>query len=404
MVLENRTTGFEEEILIKLILVLHIIASGSITGFILKNIYLDIIIIALEMFYLVVYCQCKIINNKMLKLTILFSLLLLIIQMLCHVETIFYVTRFSVLLVVEVLFISEVNMRGNIGCLLEKTIRLFVCVALISYVVFQILQGFNGIGVLQEGMFEGYKNFFFIHYELPNSNLSVAGINVVRNCGIFWEPGILQIYCNLGLLLYWIHGKGYLLTVLMYVMCILTTFSTTGFAVLFFMGIYMKFIYKKELKNKMIIVPMAFVIGSILCIFLLRDKAENAAASLIYRTSDIGFSLKIFFRHLFAGTGLNNNKEFEQFYNNIRGNSNGLLMWLYQIGIVGMFFLIILIVRFYQKAKKVQKKDVAIVYIMLFIIENLTEPLFTFIFNIMIIAILGVTLENNELNLRMNNE
>ena len=75
-----------------------------------------------------------------------------------------------------------------------------------------------------------YNLFFYLKYTHGFSDL---GVELVRNQGVFWEPGVLQIFLNLLLfiILFVEKKKGviYWLTIL----TILTTVSSTGYLIMF---------------------------------------------------------------------------------------------------------------------------------------------------------------------------
>ena len=380
------TTVNSKKNLIGIIVLLHIIASGSVTGFLFRNIYIDIAIVILEFMYVISVGGYKLkISYEKILILLLFFTAIIMTQIYTHYGSIFYVFRFVIMMITGVWFVHEVISRENFANIVEKSIRIITIIALVSYVVFQLIK-IPGGKMLMNDIFYNYKNYFYLHYVLPIPSAYFFNWQIVRNCGIFWEPGILQIYSNVGLLLYFIQGKKDIRVSLLYILCTLSTFSTTGFITLGLIILYFKFIFKKKCAKKIVGGILSLIVVTIILGALLIEKKENAYASFIYRTTDIEYGLKILSSHLLCGTGLNNNTEFNSYYQDARGNSNGLIAWMYQMGLMGIIFLGVVMIRFLKRAKRTQKTDIALICILIFFIENSTEPLFTFAFNYLIMS------------------
>lgn len=376
-----------KEAFIRLILLLYILASGTVTGFLIRNIYLDVVIVALEILVLLINSNGAIRICKEIYVSAVFLVFIIMLHICFHTEYLFYAIRFMLILVIGSLFVQSVFRNRSAIEELEKSIRLYVEMALLGYIIFQVFHFMPGVPV-DDPMFEGYTNHFFLHYELSEPRLIMFGHTFIRNCGMFWEPGLLQIFCNLGLLIYLLKKDRKISVIAVYIACVITTFSTTGIALLVLILLYMKLLYRKSVRNKLVWGMFSIVVLAILINALVIDKRENALASILYRTSDITYSFNILWKNLIIGTGLNNNKQFESLYDGIRGNSNGLMAWLYQTGIAGILFIISALKGFWKNSRINGQKDIGIIFIAVYIISNCTEPIFTFAFNILLLAII----------------
>lgn len=96
----------------------------------------------------------------------------------------------------------------------------------------------------------------------------------LRNCGPFWEPGAFQGFINLALILEIFkntkRSKLWYVKVFVYVISILTTFSTGGYIVLFINLLYLLYSSKMIDMNFKIIVSIIFLIVSTV-VFLSTD-------------------------------------------------------------------------------------------------------------------------------------
>ncbi len=103
-----------------------------------------------------------------------------------------------------------------------------------------------------------YKTFFHIFYYMPEKSVvSIFNFEFCRNQGLFWEPGILQIYLNMLFFLEaFVFKKNKLFLVLASVL-IITTYSTTGLILLLFQSF---FYFKSSFKNKKVLAPILIIL------------------------------------------------------------------------------------------------------------------------------------------------
>ena len=103
-----------------------------------------------------------------------------------------------------------------------------------------------------------YKTFFHIFYYMPEKSVvSIFNFEFCRNQGLFWEPGILQIYLNMLFFLEAFVFKKSKLLLLLASVLIITTYSTTGLILLLFQSF---FYFKSSFKNKKVLAPILIIL------------------------------------------------------------------------------------------------------------------------------------------------
>ncbi len=102
---------------------------------------------------------------------------------------------------------------------------------------------------------ETFLNLFF--YTPDRGLANVFGLEFCRNQGLFWEPGVLQIFLNIFFFIEAFIFKRNKLLLLFLSFVILTTYSTTGLALLLIQCI---FYVKQEFKYNKFILPLFLVI------------------------------------------------------------------------------------------------------------------------------------------------
>jgi len=173
-----------------------------------------------------------------------------------------------------------------------------------------------------------------------------------RNCGFAYEPGFYSLFINIGLIIEWVKSKKLISTKsIIYIIALVSTFSTTGFIVFILNAIFL--IYYINLKTKLIYIPLVlfslFVflnssIGINKINKLLRDSitfsdVENKSSY----NPDILFSLGRLegFTYLFSET-INTSPLFGfvrniDSYNYNIGNPSGVGRLFYNWGLIGFF-------------------------------------------------------------------
>mgnify|MGYP007026196442 FL=1 len=159
-----------------------------------------------------------------------------------------------------------------------------------------------------------YETFFNIFFYVPKKCIvSIFGFEFCRNQGVFWEPGILQIFLNsLFFLEAFIFKKSKFLLIII-AFAILTTYSTTGLSILLLQGVV--YIYNEFKVNKLL---FPFIIVSLIPIYLvlqvnIQDKVQGAKeASFQKRFFDLTQPFFIAIENPLTGIGLDA-EQFQKF-------------------------------------------------------------------------------------------
>lgn len=171
-----------------------------------------------------------------------------------------------------------------------------------------------------------------------------------RNCGFAYEPGFFSLFINLGLIIEWVKSKKIISTKsIIYIIVLVSTFSTTGFIVFILSAIFL--IYYFRIKTKLIYIPLVlfalFVflnssIGISKINRLLNDSITfSDADNKAFSNPDILVSLGRIegFTYLFSET-INTSPLFgfvrnSDSYNDNIGNPSGAGRLFYNWGLIG---------------------------------------------------------------------
>ena len=147
--------------------------------------------------------------------------------------------------------------------------------------------------------------FFYSSLENKFSLISFLSFDFYRNQGLFWEPGVLQVFLNIFLFLELFIIKKNKLWVLLAVFTILTTYSTTGITILL---IQIAYYIKYELKNSKILIPFVLLLSFPIYLIFTANLEEKIAgakeASFQKRYFDLIQPFFIALQHPITGIGL----------------------------------------------------------------------------------------------------
>jgi len=150
---------------------------------------------------------------------------------------------------------------------------------------------------------ETFMNIFF--YDIDRATASLYELEFCRNQGLFWEPGILQVFLNMFFFLEAFIIKKRKSFLFLAAIVILTTYSTTGLALLLIQfGIYLF----NEFKTNKWLVPFVFVLCiPVYMIFSLNAEEKiqgEKEMSFQKRYFDLIQPLFIALEHPLTGIGL----------------------------------------------------------------------------------------------------
>jgi len=174
-------------------------------------------------------------------------------------------------------------------------------------------------------------NYLFYYSPKIGSNVNLLGIDIHRNAGMFWEPGILQAYLNILFFLEVSLFRRNKVLIALIILAIISTYSTTG---LFLLIIQLIYFGQKEFKTS--ITPLFIGIIGIPLYFLftlnMSDKVSGESdGSFQKRLVDLTQPFFIALENPLTGVGLDLDRfqeVREEFY--INTNINNIL------GVVGV--------------------------------------------------------------------
>ena len=133
----------------------------------------------------------------------------------------------------------------------------------------------------------------------------------VRNAGIFWEPGVFQIYLNIALAIISIEPKKYRDSIQKFILLsitLLTTGSTGGYLIY---ALMLSFILVRKKSGKIgrrlkaLLVPLFTVFAAIeSATSIITSKLINKGSSFASRHDDLLIGYSIFTEYPFFGTGI----------------------------------------------------------------------------------------------------
>lgn len=166
-----------------------------------------------------------------------------------------------------------------------------------------------------------YPTLLGITYNLGFTQMEIYPSGVHRNYGIFWEPGVYEAYLNIAILLLFFKNvdlKHKKVSIIILILAVITTYSTTGYIVLFTIFLAAILSKKSKIKNKNKVVLLAFFI-ILLTILLSSDQIynrvflklinDNVTGSTLARSLSIEYNIEIFLKHPFIGSGANKTSE-----------------------------------------------------------------------------------------------
>ncbi len=211
-----------------------------------------------------------------------------------------------------------------------------------------------------------------------------------RNSGMFWEPGAFACYICLTFLFYLGHIRTLLKLhkwkVIIILIALITTFSTTGYIVLFIIGIATIYIeYKK--KYGAFVLPILITFGLIAYITyqnteFMKDKMDHQVEAASQRDqgefapdrmSAFLFDLHYIGKHPLVGNGFHTTTRFADhpsLQKENLGHGNGFSDFLASMGILSFLFYLFFIVRY--------NKNYPVIFVICIIVLLQGEPLLNY--------------------------
>lgn len=188
---------------------------------------------------------------------------------------------------------------------------------------------FNGIAL----PVSSYHNFYF---EAQNLNTSIA--NLTRNTAIFTEAPMASLNFSLALLVEifipykQISHRKKVVKNIIFILSILTTFSTTGYILLLLVLLSRFLMSKKRSRFNgliMILLPITVILITLIAFILLNEKLNFDSGSSSIRLDDYKVGFSAWLDHPIWGLGINSTYLLKQYMGNWRtfntGFSNSLM-------------------------------------------------------------------------------
>jgi hypothetical protein len=191
-------------------------------------------------------------NSSIVTIIILFGLF--IINYLFAVNDQEIKKYYYYLMVISVSVFSLTHFANNKNRLLLRlytVLQIIVFHSLLNFVFFFFVN--DNLSVISSTYHEceTFLNLFF--YTTERGIITLFGLEFCRNQGLFWEPGVLQVFLNLFFFLNAFIFKKNRFMLILTAVAIVTTYSTTGIALLLLQSL----VYiLKEMKNNKWLVPL----------------------------------------------------------------------------------------------------------------------------------------------------
>ncbi|MBE50898.1 MAG: hypothetical protein CMP51_04320 [Flavobacteriales bacterium] len=198
-----------------------------------------------------------------------------------------------------------IHIFNNIGIdkflvYLRTVLRIILIISLITFIL-GIVVGNSYLSNLPKWIIPSHtvQHFNYLFFYDLKHEYTFFGIDLVRNQGWFWEPGINQIYLNILLFLEgFVFKQKKKWIILLIIFSIFTTFSTSGFIIMvvLILSLYMDSIYQNIVRRNPLIVILisaslivsAYYIGKNIIIPNVLNKAVgNEESSFQKRMFDL---------------------------------------------------------------------------------------------------------------------
>ena len=173
--------------------------------------------------------------------------------------------------------------------------------------LFYLILG-NSLQIISSGVYECTTFFYLFYYASTDINkyseIVFFGLDVIRNQGLFWEPGVAQLFFNIFFFLeaFIIKRNKWLLIVSAFV--IITTYSTIGILILLMQLIYYFFFEWNSKFGVLIFLIVALPISSVFLFNLAEKTTGDKEASFQKRYFDLVQPFFIAIENPLTGIGL----------------------------------------------------------------------------------------------------
>jgi O-antigen ligase len=311
-------------------------------------------------------------NNKVVipKSTV-FLIFLISISILINPNTA-YSTFFVFLtcLIISFLFVTTIPF-SNYATTFFNVLKFFIVVSFLRYffIFFDVstpLPEFVSING------DHFQNFLFF-----GLNKQVGTFEILRNNGLWWEPGAFQAFINISFIFGLILGKINFKIFMLFFIAIISTFSTTGIIVFAILSIvYYRQLLKKQKKILIFLFLLALPIINFINFYEITINKFSATSenygSYESRSNDFETASKMFIDHPLIGSGFGNATVLEKY--SIGGTgSNGIVLLIANLGILSLLVIIpVLFPKYLFKFNWFEKLLITLSIFFIFFTENFT--------------------------------
>ena len=324
----------KQKFLDNLIVFMLIMSSGGLLFVFNRNLSYGIFLAILSASYFLMSKKIHKIsfNSSIITIIILFGLFIINYLFAVNDQEINKYYYYFMVISVSVFSLTHfANNKNRLLLRLYAILQIIVFHSLLNFVFFFFIKGNLSIISSTYHECETFLNLFF--YTTERGIITLFGLEFCRNQGLFWEPGVLQVFLNIFFFLdAFIFKKSRFMLVLTAV-TIVTTYSTTGIALLLLQSL----VYiLKELKNNKWLVPLfIFFTFPVVMIFNLNVEEKfqgKKEFSFQKRLFDLTQPLFIAAEYPLTGIGLDLN-QFQAMREEFYFSSSNLQALQSQIGV-----------------------------------------------------------------------
>lgn len=357
----------------KIFLLLIILASGSLIS---VDYSIIKILLVFTFVILLVKRDIYIINDKKLLLLLLVGFILWTAQAIIYFpssEVLSDTLRTSLLFIIMMLYANSYKEKNfaRVDCIYN----ILMVLTIIADILFIMLCANISLPTINTSI--SRETVFYLQNLVGGNPL---GFVWLRNSGVFWEPGLFQVFLNFMLIwtLYRKKDKRFLYTVIV-VFSILSTGSVMGYIIMLAIFCIYAFFNNEKIYIKIGIVflgTLAVVILAPYAIGIIIDKFSTESFEI--RSLDFFRGIDVFLQKPILGYGITNKAYENQYafiYGYARGSSNGLIAALVSFGTVGASVMMTFFVRFAKKCAATFGNAMVIQLIIWLILSLMNEPI-----------------------------
>ena len=309
----------KQKFLDSLIVFMLVMSSGGLLFVFNRNLLYGVFVAILSASYFLMKNKILKINFNSSIITLLILFGLLIINYLFAVNEQELNKYYYYFMVISVSVFSLMHFGDNKNRLLLSlyaVLRIIVVHSLLNFSFFFFIK--DNLSVISSTYHEceTFLNLFF--YTTERGVITLFGLEFCRNQGLFWEPGVLQVFLNIFFFVNAFIFKKNRFMLALTAVAIVTTYSTTGIALLLLQSLV--YILKEMKDNKLLVLIFLFFTIPVIMIFNLNveEKVQGEKqASFQKRLFDLTQPFFIAVEYPLTGIGLDLNqfqKMREEFY------------------------------------------------------------------------------------------